>query len=159
MTTASTPPLPLRPRQNGTVMNERFKIVASRGQTPPSAEDALRVGAMRRIAAARLRHCGLEAMTADVMLIVSELVTNALVHSGTTEIHLKLAVGNGILHITVHDGMPACIPHAPADEDAESGRGLALVAALAKENGGTFGINNDGAAAWCRLTIPPTEGT
>ncbi|MEU3185142.1 hypothetical protein ABZ707_13210 [Streptomyces sp. NPDC006923] len=45
-----------------------------------------------RIAAAKLKYCGLEALTDMVMLLVSELLTNAMVHSGTTEIDLRLVV-------------------------------------------------------------------
>ncbi|MFD4974845.1 ATP-binding protein [Streptomyces sp. NPDC058424] len=112
---------------------------------------------MRRIAAARLRYCGLEAMTADVMLIVSELLTNALLHSGTTEISLSIAVEGESLHIAVHDGMPGGAAPTTADDDAESGRGLLLVEALVKENGGTWGTSDAGATTWCSLTVPAKD--
>ncbi|MFJ8201108.1 ATP-binding protein [Streptomyces sp. NPDC096152] len=111
---------------------------------------------MRRIAAARLRYCGLETMAADVMVIVSELLTNALLHSGTTEISLTIAVADDTLRIAVRDGMPgSASPRTAADED-ESGRGLLLVNALAAERGGTWGTSDDGTTTWC--TLPLTEG-
>ncbi|MCX4993378.1 ATP-binding protein [Streptomyces sp. NBC_00568] len=116
-----------------------------------------KVGAIRRIAAARLRYCGLEAMTDDVTLIVSELLTNALLHSGTTEISLTLAVCDGFLRITVRDGMAGCAEPGEADESAESGRGLALVDHLVEENGGAWGTRDAGAVTWCRLTVPAEE--
>ncbi|MFD5633649.1 ATP-binding protein [Streptomyces sp. NPDC127077] len=114
----------------------------------------LRVGASRRIVAARLRRCGLETMTDDVTLIVSELLTNALLHSGTTEISLTIALRDGCLRITVRDGMAGCAEPAEADAGAESGRGLALVDHLVEENDGAWGTGDAGAITWCRLTVP-----
>jgi anti-sigma regulatory factor (Ser/Thr protein kinase) len=108
---------------------------------------------MRRIAAARLRYHGLEAMTGDVMLIVSELLTNAVLHSGATRIGLNLTVSDGFLRITVTDGMPGSAKLTQVASDAESGRGLALVAALAKESGGAWGTNEAGAETWCSLPV------
>ncbi|MEH0576819.1 MULTISPECIES: ATP-binding protein [Streptomyces] len=119
--------------------------------------DAGRVGIMRRIAAARLRYCGLESMTDDVMLIVSELLTNALLHSGTTEISLSIAVDGGSLRIAVYDGMEGSAMSRPADDNAESGRGLALVEALARENGGEWGTSDAGATTWCCLALPKEQ--
>ncbi|MGW2621082.1 ATP-binding protein [Streptomyces sp. NPDC001500] len=135
------------------VMDERLTVVPGREGAPPRTQDARQVGSMRQIAAARLRSCGLEAMTADVLLVVSELLTNALLHSGTTEISLKLTAQGGFLHISVRDGVPSVIAPVPASRQAESGRGLTLVAALAREDGGTCGTSNDGAVAWCTLAI------
>lgn len=140
--------------RGGDVMNERFKVAPSRGAAPPRVEDARRVSLMRRIAAARLRYCGLETMTDDVMLILSELLTNALLHSGTTEINLNIALQDGSLHIAVRDGMPGSAEPKVAEHNAESGRGLMLLAALVAESGGTWGTLDDGATTWCRLTVP-----
>ncbi|MFJ1975338.1 ATP-binding protein [Streptomyces sp. NPDC087903] len=138
-------------------MNEQFMIAPRHGAVAPPPQDASRVGIMRRIAAARLRYCGLEAMTDDVMLVVSELLTNALLHSGTTEIGLKLTVEEGFLRIAVSDGVPSGIAPVPAGEEAESGRGLILVAALAQHGGGAFGISDGGAEAWCTLALARQE--
>jgi anti-sigma regulatory factor (Ser/Thr protein kinase) len=140
-------------------MNERLTVPPQNGSAAPHREDACRVGVMRRIAAARLRHWGLQSLTDDVMLIVSELLTNALLHSGTSEIRLRLTVEEGFLRIAVSDGMPAGIAPGPADEKAESGRGLILVAALAQDHGGTFGTSSGGATAWCTLAVPPQEAS
>lgn len=135
-------------------MSERFKVSAPAGGPPPRREDACRVGIMRRIAAARLRHCGLDSMMDDVMLVVSELLTNAIQHSGTTEISLSITVEDGSLNVRVRDGMPgACAAQHP-DSAAESGRGLLLVEALAKGNGGDWGTSDAGAETWCTLPVP-----
>lgn len=138
-------------------MSERFKVAARCSDLPPRREDTCRVGIMRRIVAARLRYFGLEAMTDDVMLIVSELLTNALQHSGTTEISLSITVEDGSVRIRVRDGMPgACAPRRPEDT-AESGRGLLLVDALAKLSGGVWGTSDAGAETWCCLPVPVEE--
>ncbi|MFG3267858.1 ATP-binding protein [Streptomyces bobili] len=134
-------------------------IAPRHGALAPAPRGASQVGIMRRIAAARLRYWGLQALNDDMMLIVSELLTNALLHSGTTKIGLKLTVEEGFLRITVNDGVPAGIAPVPAGEEAESGRGLILVAALAQDHGGTFGTSSGGATAWCTLAVPPQEAS
>ncbi|WP_369228856.1 ATP-binding protein [Streptomyces sp. R21] len=144
-------------RRGGEVMNERIQVVPCRDDAPPRTEDAYRVGVMRRIAAARLRCCGLEALISEVMLIVSELLTNAILHSGTTELSLNITAHDGSLHIAVRDGMPCSAEPKHADTDAESGRGLALVDALVQECGGAWGLSDAGATVWCRLALP--DGT
>ncbi|MEU9014656.1 ATP-binding protein [Streptomyces sp. NPDC048479] len=145
------------PYRDGDVMGLTFAVAPRRGDAPPRAADACRVGNMRRIAAARLRYCGLEAMTDDVMLIVSELLTNAILHSRTTEISLSMTIRDGFLRITIVDGMPGGATPKHANANAESGRGLALVEAVVKENGGNWGTCNAGAGTWCMLAVPAEE--
>ncbi|WP_245962273.1 ATP-binding protein [Streptomyces ardesiacus] len=135
-------------------MSEHFKVSRAVGELLPRREDACRVGIMRRIAAARLRHCGLESMTDDVMLIVSELLTNALKHSGTTEISLRIAVEEETLSIRVRDGMPGASTAQRPQDMAESGRGLLLVEAITAQCGGAWGTADAGATTWCRLALP-----
>ncbi|MFD9463113.1 ATP-binding protein [Streptomyces sp. NPDC060027] len=137
-------------------MGLTFEVAPRRGGALPQ-EDMRRVGAIRQIVAARLRYCGLELMTDDVTLIVSELLTNALLHSGTTEISLTVVVRDEFLRITVRDGMVGCAEPGEADEGAESGRGLALVDHLVEENGGAWGTSDAGAVTWCRLTVSTQE--
>lgn len=85
------------PHRCGDVLNESFRVAPRHGGDPPRKEDALRVGVMRRITAARLRYFRLEALHDDVMLIVSELLTNALLHSGPTKITLTITIENGLV--------------------------------------------------------------
>ncbi|KUN02065.1 hypothetical protein AQI95_28715 [Streptomyces yokosukanensis] len=106
---------------------------------------------MRRITKARLKYCGLGAMTEDVLVLVSELVTNSILHSGTTEISLKVTLQEGRLRINVHDGIEGSIKPKQPNDSAESGRGLALVSALVQENGGEWGVSEDGTTVWCLL--------
>ncbi|MFI6464523.1 ATP-binding protein [Streptomyces sp. NPDC050538] len=135
-------------------MDETIKIVPRQGDDPPRRADACRVGTMRRIAAAQLRICGLQTLTDDVMLLVSELVTNAVLHSGTDEVRVTIEYLDGSLTIAVADGMPGAAKPRAADENADSGRGLALVEAVVMENGGTWGTRDEGAVTWCRLAAP-----
>lgn len=138
-------------------MSERIAVQLPSDGASHRREDACRVGVLRRVAAARLRFCGLEALIDDVMLVVSELLTNALLHSGGTEIVLRLRVEDGFLRVIVVDGMPGCAVPKAAEADAESGRGLALVEAVAGENGGAWGTSEDGFETWCSLRVPGEE--
>jgi anti-sigma regulatory factor (Ser/Thr protein kinase) len=79
----------------------------------------------------------LERLVEDVDLVVSELVTNALLHSGdlgtgsACPIRFELDLRDGTLTCRVVDSSP--LPPRPeeAADTAESGRGLILVDALA----------------------------
>ncbi|MFD7505418.1 ATP-binding protein [Streptomyces sp. NPDC059850] len=138
-------------RRDGDVMEETFPVAPCRRGEPPRDEDTVRVRRMRRIAAAKLRYCGLEPMTDDVLVIVSELVTNAILHSGTREITLTLTLRKGLLRIKVHDGMEGWAQPKQANSNAESGRGLEMVERLVEEYGGAWGISDDRATVWCDL--------
>ncbi|MGW0998691.1 ATP-binding protein [Streptomyces sp. NPDC002523] len=157
MTTTTVRALSPGLRRDGALMDERIHVAPRRGDTPPREQDAWRIGTMRRIAAAKLRFGGCEALMDEAMLIVSELLTNALLHSGTQEIRLRLVLQGGSLRIMVDDGMAATIEPRTADDDAETGRGLTLVAALVKENGGTWGSNDQGTGVWCDLIREEAE--
>ncbi|MFE2487208.1 ATP-binding protein [Streptomyces mirabilis] len=116
---------------------------------PP--EDASRVGAMRRLVRARLKYCGLQRMSDDVAVIVSELLTNAILHSGGEQITFVMTVRDSSLRISVHDGMPGNLKIRPVNSDAETGRGLFLVASLVDAHHGTWGVSDAGATTWCSL--------
>ncbi|MER6633688.1 ATP-binding protein [Streptomyces sp. NPDC000987] len=143
----------------GDVLNETLRVAPRSSNGEPRTEDAIRVGIMRRIAAARLRYCRLQALHDEVMLIVSELLTNALLHSGTTQITLRITAEEGTLRIAVGDGMPGAVAPKQAGAGAESGRGLFLVEHLVVENGGTWGTEDDGATTWCRLNVPTGQAS
>ncbi|MGW0874278.1 ATP-binding protein [Streptomyces sp. NPDC002740] len=138
-------------------MDTRFVIAPRSGDAPPRVQDAYQVGVMRRDVAAKLRCYGLNMLIDEVLLIVSELLTNAVLHSGTRQIALSLRIERGVLHIVVADGMPGHARRKEVGDDTESGRGLALVEVLARENGGSWGTNNAGAETWCRLVLPRNQ--
>jgi anti-sigma regulatory factor (Ser/Thr protein kinase) len=88
-------------------------------------------------------------------LLVSELVTNAVVHgktSATVEVHRPV----DILRVSVRDDNPVlpAVGDAPP-LDAESGRGLTIVAALAHR----WGVEkvDSGKAIWFELEVPVSD--
>ncbi|MFI6978460.1 ATP-binding protein [Embleya sp. NPDC050154] len=69
----------------------------------------------------------------DVLLTVSELITNAHVHAHSTA-HLVLAWDNRCLNVYVSDTGPGLpVVRGEGDTPATSGRGLAIVDAVADE--------------------------
>ncbi|MFJ7493253.1 ATP-binding protein [Streptomyces sp. NPDC097727] len=92
---------------------------------------------------------GFGARLDDVLLCVSELATNALVHGVPPGrgylVRLLLEEGGPALRVEVHDsggGRPGV-----REPDGESGRGLLLVAAVADRWG--VGERNPGKIVWC----------
>lgn len=73
----------------------------------------------------------LPAVLDDVLLAVSELVTNAVVH-GKPKVWLVLRRGASRVDVSVHDGRPLSDAPMEGSEDdrAESGRGLRIVRTL-----------------------------
>ncbi|MFF1693549.1 ATP-binding protein [Streptomyces sp. NPDC058257] len=135
-------------------MEERFPITKhSPGESPPPLDES-RVRAMRLVTRERLTSRGLTCVADDATLVVSELITNAIVHSGGRQIRLTLDVCDGVLCIRVHDGMPGPRPTAqcPGNDD-EHGRGLVLVQEIARNRQGGWGVSDDGATTWCELSL------
>ena len=92
-----------------------------------------------------------DTVTERAVLLANELVTNAVMHSGT-EIRLRLELRGDRLHIAVRDGSPGLLRLVAADGRAEGGRGLWLVEQLAR----TWGINphpDGGKVVWCVIAI------
>ncbi|MFF9507977.1 ATP-binding protein [Streptomyces sp. NPDC014724] len=92
---------------------------------------------------------GFGARLDDVLLCVSELSTNALVHGAPPgrgyRLRLLLEEGGAVLRVEVHDsggGQPGV-----REPDGESGRGLLLVEAVADRWG--VGERSPGKVVWC----------
>jgi anti-sigma regulatory factor (Ser/Thr protein kinase) len=99
----------------------------------PTARSASRA---RRIVEAAVAEAGLDQWLDEAVLLVTELVTNAVVHAGT-ELELHVQADASTLRIEVVDRMPAVLPliqYSPADA-REGGRGIFLLDALATEWG------------------------
>lgn len=96
----------------------------------------------------------------DAVLIVSELLTNAVLHGsdGTgSEVMVRLVAIEGRLRIEVHDESPL-VPFQPtASNDAEDGRGLVLVGAMADRWG--CELTAGGKFVWCELIAWPEQTT
>ncbi|MFG2231143.1 ATP-binding protein [Streptomyces sp. NPDC048723] len=114
-------------------------------------------GAARRIARTLLDAWGTDVDTADVvLLVVSELVTNAVEHAlPPVVLHLEQRAESGALRIEVDDGGPTPEDRArPAGRDPEEhGRGGLIVALLATAHGER--TLPRGAAHWADLPIAP----
>lgn len=72
--------------------------------------------------------------TSDATLLVSELVTNAVLHAETAEVELRLAFDGGLLHVEVADD-DRRTPDPDRTGRLEGGRGLQLVASVAQRWG------------------------
>jgi anti-sigma regulatory factor (Ser/Thr protein kinase) len=70
----------------------------------------------------------------DVTLVVSELVTNAVLH-GLGDVTLVVTMNDDAVHVEVGDDQPDVAEVTAQSADAESGRGLLLVSRLANDWG------------------------
>src|SRR5690242_7038268 len=70
----------------------------------------------------------------EVELVVSELVTNALVHA-QPPVSLSLRAGDQTLRVEVEDGAAAVPVRVVADTLATRGRGIAIVSVLSRDWG------------------------
>ncbi|MFY1676833.1 SpoIIE family protein phosphatase [Streptomyces sp. WMMC905] len=159
----------------GAIPTQRETTARAGGSSPHGAETTAQIratlpgsslapGAARALLRLALadwagpRPPGAERFVEDALLVVSELVTNAVVHTGTDiEVAFRLEE-DGALVVEACDRGP-CAPPArgasPGLFDApEHGRGLGLVAGLAD----SWGITHRGGAktVWARLPPPGT---
>ena len=72
----------------------------------------------------------------DALLVISELVTNAVRHGGPP-IVLAVDCDGAALHVRVRDGGPTLPTPRTAGADAESGRGMSLIDLLSS----TWGVD------------------
>ncbi|MEV5931593.1 ATP-binding protein [Streptomyces sp. NPDC052079] len=96
----------------------------------------------------------------DVQLCASELVTNVIQHLGEgVPVTIRVSRDDGgRTRLEVTDPDPRVLPvlHAAVDADAESGRGLALVEALALR-WGVVHSHPGGKTVWCELGATAPE--
>ncbi|MFE6775792.1 ATP-binding protein [Streptomyces sp. NPDC057702] len=86
-------------------------------------------------------------------LVISELFTNAVVHTTSTSISCVLQAIPGQLRIEVRDQGGSATRPTPRDAAAgdENGRGLLLVEMLADTWGVVFGERGEGRTVWAAL--------
>ncbi|WP_371484339.1 ATP-binding protein [Kitasatospora sp. NBC_00315] len=93
------------------------------------------------------------------LLLISELVTNAVEHAPVPGrlLMVRVQLRDGALRIEVHD--PSGVRPLPrtAGPDAESGRGLLLVRSLAAGWGCCPRAGGAGKIVWCTV-VPPAGG-
>jgi anti-sigma regulatory factor (Ser/Thr protein kinase) len=109
------------------------------------------VATLRRIMRLHLGVWGLQHLVDEAQLCVSELVSNVITHVGPgTPATLVVSMKNKHLRIEVHDPDTRALPTLrDADTDAEEGRGMALVDAVADRWGVL--LRPDRKITWCEL--------
>jgi anti-sigma regulatory factor (Ser/Thr protein kinase) len=119
----------------------------------PAAESAARLA--RQVTRAALAVWQLGELTDAAVLLVSELVTNAIQHAapGASRTALRLEYDGSWLRIEVHDASPHGPEPRTPDWLDESGFGLMLVDALAAK----WGVQQttQGKAVWAELDAQP----
>ncbi|MEU3509669.1 ATP-binding protein [Streptomyces longwoodensis] len=112
------------------------------------------IPASREIVRRRLScwDCDGEAME-TACLVVSELVTNAAMHSGGTRVDVRMQWSAETLRIQVRDdGRWHPSVETPQGELTECGRGLAIVTACASEHGRS--TSAAGTTSWAVIPAP-----
>lgn len=124
-----------------TALEESAVVLPPDGASPARARGLLRTA---------LRTADLGHLVDDALLLVTELVTNAVIHAGTS-IELRIGTGDGGMHAEVVDYSPGSSPVVRAAPEAarEGGRGMFLLDALAQEWGTTH--TSTGKSVWFRL--------
>ncbi|MFF2644805.1 ATP-binding protein [Streptomyces niveus] len=114
--------------------------------------DPRHVATARRVAADVLGEAGVRDRDAigTVQLLVSEIVTNAIVHGSADSVSLRLSCDDRAeILIEVDDHSPGSPEVREAGPDDESGRGMRLVAHFASEWG------RKGTCTWCTVVAGP----
>lgn len=104
----------------------------------------------------RLRSWGLpEGLEDTARLVVSEFVTNAIVHTESGSIRCRLQLCGERLRIEVVDegGCPSAVRPREAESGDVDGRGLQLVGAVAEEWGVHSGGSCPGRTVWAELSL------
>lgn len=102
------------------------------------------VSEARRYCEARLTDWGARDLVDTVALLVSELVTNVVLHAGT-DCELRLDRGER-LRVEVRDGSRRRPARSQGHPEGNSGRGLLLIEALSVEYGTI--VEDDGKRVW-----------
>lgn len=88
----------------------------------------------RRVVEACAAELGLGREADDLLLLVSELVTNAIRH-GAPPVELRVQADADTITVAVADSSPVRPLRREADDSAEGGRGMALVDLLTADRG------------------------
>ncbi|WP_406090039.1 ATP-binding protein [Streptomyces sp. NBC_01013] len=111
------------------------------------------VAGARRLTRARLDQWRMDDDAYEAaVLIVSELVTNAVVHTASSRVVCELRCLDTVLHIAVQDqGHQPGGPRLGTGADDEHGRGLLLVDAMCSAWGSRDAGNGSGRIVWAEL--------
>ncbi|MFF8971152.1 SpoIIE family protein phosphatase [Streptomyces sp. NPDC014995] len=113
--------------------------------------DPLQAGRARAVVREQLHHWGLPRLAYSAELMAGELVTNAVRHSHSRPVTLRLVRGETLLCEVDDDDheLPTLLNAGPGDE---FGRGLRVVSTLARAWGTSR--TGDGKSVWFELTLP-----
>lgn len=125
--------------------------VLRKGWELPFLAEPEEVAALRRIVRLHLTQWGLPEVIEAAQLCVSELVANVIAHVGPqTPTTFGLTMKDTYVRIEVSDPDTRALPTLVAAEaDAESGRGMALLDAVADRWGVI--LRSDSKVTWCEL--------
>nr|WP_256107377.1 ATP-binding protein [Streptomyces sp. ODS05-4] len=125
-------------------------------ELPAGAES---VGRARHLVEERLVLWGVAGDVSDgVMLVVSELITNAVVHTASHRVVCELRDCGEQLRIAVQDeGCPASGPRLRRTAPEEGGRGLMLVDAVSTAWGAHDARHGTGRVVWAELAHDVAE--
>jgi serine phosphatase RsbU (regulator of sigma subunit)/anti-sigma regulatory factor (Ser/Thr protein kinase) len=142
-------------RQSGAGGSHRRTV-----RTTVPRHDVRRVHAVRHFTRDLMSAWGHAALTDEMEVLVSEVVTNALIHAHT-EVDIRLSDYPDRVRVEVrdhdpHPPIPAVVldPNGVGDDEAESGRGLLIVDALASAWGSAPA--GRGKTTWFELPLPET---
>lgn len=112
--------------------------------------DGLAPMVARRFVSRVLEEWDLTGRGDEILLLVSELVTNAVVHA-RSDLEVVMRLARQLLRVEVHDRDPRRVAPLAWTEDQERGRGLALVEALSD----VWGAEDEqiGKVIWFEMTI------
>jgi PAS domain S-box-containing protein len=112
------------------------------------------VGRARRLVATAVTASGQDELIDVATLLVSEVVTNSVLHAGT-EIHVRCHPRPAGLRVEVFDRSPLEPSIRNYDTEAMTGRGLALVSMLSASWG--MNVDDDGKTVWFELGLGEEE--
>ena len=121
------------------------------GATLRLSEDITSAARARRFVEEQCVAWGFGDVVDDAVLVVSELVTNAVIH-GKSEAELRLVATDDILRVEVTDGGPTPPDPQLAGADDEHGRGLLLIGVLSTA-WGTEPAPGGGKVVWADLRV------
>ena len=142
----------------GSDLDDLIDVLAEAGATQDHAEAALElphdvIAARQARAVVRdlLKGWGYHDLVDDAMLVVSELVTNAVEHAHTSCAMVVNRSGSGV-RIEIHDRGAGTPDPQAAGATAERGRGLMIVSALAR----AWGVDSapPTKTVWVELAVP-----
>jgi hypothetical protein len=124
------------------------RVQAELAGAPPSARDA------RRLVARTLRDWGLEHLVDSASLLVSEVVTNAVLHA-RTPLCLEIVRRGPAVRVSVADGSPRPPERRHHGRQAATGRGLGLLSVVASDWGSGTADDPWRKDVWFELPVDP----